>query len=120
MPTYTPGDSIFDLLQVHIPPKQFITAQTLRPQHASTAIPRMKIASDAQEYRIQRSYIEMDKENQLVALEQICYEMPSTGILGEKGIFMGKSECELSDMGDKLQNLIDEVWWSNEKKHDEN
>lgn len=52
-------------------------------------------------------------------MEDICYEMPSTGILGEKGIFVGKSECELSDLGDKIHNLIDEVWWSNEKKLDE-
>jgi hypothetical protein len=39
-------------------------------------------------------------------LEDICYELPSTGILGDRDIFL-RSEKALSDMGDKLHNLID-------------
>lgn len=58
----------------------------------------------------------MDKQNRMMTLEEMCYELPSTGIMGEKDIFISKSERAISDSGDKLHNLIDEVWWSNEKK----
>ena len=51
-------------------------------------------------------------------LQDICYELPSTGILGQKDIF-ARSEKQISDMGQKMQNLIDQVWWNHEKKHEE-
>ncbi len=60
----------------------------------------------------------MDKENHLISLEEICYELPSTGIFGEKDIFINKSERSLSEVDEKMHNLIDEVWWTSEKRNE--
>ena len=44
--------------------------------------------------------------------------MHSTGLMGEKEIFMNMSEKSNSQSGDRLGNLIDEVWWNSQKNNE--
>ena len=43
--------------------------------------------------------------------------MHSTGILGERDIFGGQAEQDISELGDRIHNLIDQVWWTVQKNH---
>lgn len=69
LPAYRSDTSVFDLIEVLTPLPQSITSQTIRPHNSNSAIQRMKMASDSQEYRIQKSYLEMDKENRMMPLD---------------------------------------------------
>lgn len=47
-----------------------------------------------------------------VGIEEICYEMHSTGVLCDREVFGSQSIREVSEIGDRMQNLIDDVWWN--------
>jgi hypothetical protein len=63
----------------------------LPSKNLHTAIEKMKSASDAQEYRIQRSLLEYESQQSFTLMEELCYEAHSTGILAERDVFNGKS-----------------------------
>ena len=46
-----------------------------------STIKHMKGVSDAQEYRIQRSQLQLDSQPEVTLLEECCYEIHSTGLL---------------------------------------
>ena len=50
-----------------------------------STIKHMKYAADAQEYRIQRSYLQI--EHQPTQFFEECYELPSTAVLPDKSLF---------------------------------
>jgi hypothetical protein len=69
----------------------------------------MKHASDAQEYRIQRSLLESDTPGSLCFMEELCYEAHSTALLPEREPFHARHEgC--------MDGSIDDIWWNAEKK----